>query len=157
MDGLKKNHYIWLIIGMAIFGLLCVFSGYKVSSSRYKNTATTDGIENRLIAIQQRNEELIASNAQLVRELAESGRELGELRGVNESALELAERSARGFIELTDTLGSGGSDIAVLIQRQRAINSIVIRLKEENRQSIDTLRKGISASGRNGSASSREQ
>jgi len=149
----KNKRYVWLLVGIIIFTALCVFAGIKIIFSRNGNESARE-IETRLNAIQRRNDELIASNAQLIKELNETTREFGELRRLNESALELAERSAYGFIELTDTLGSGGSDLAVIIQRQRAINAIVIRLKEENRQSVITLRKGNELGRRDGTASS---
>jgi len=154
MNEIKKNCYILFIICGVLFGLLCFFAGRAFPSKN--GDPPTRELEDRLSAIQRRNAELIANNAQLIRELNESAREFGELREINESALGLAERSANGFVELTATLGNSGGDLAVLIQRQRAINSIVVRLQEENRQSINALREGNKLGGRNGAEASRK-
>jgi cell division protein FtsB len=136
MSWIKSN--VWFIVGILVFGALCVLAGSNINRSSEGNS-DTDKLRNRIESIQQRNTELIADNERLTRELAESTIESRELGGIIESALELAQRSANGFDELTNTLGSGSSELAVIIERQRTINTMVNRLQTENRQLIGTL------------------
>jgi predicted PurR-regulated permease PerM len=159
----RRRAVTWITLSVPSLVILCAVFYIVVSSvftgggtTGTKRDTSTNELRTYIESIEQRNIELIADNRRLTNELAESTNESRELGGIIGSALELAERSAVGFTELTRTLGNGSSELAVIIERQRTINTMVIRLQEENRQLVRSLRASDGLGRTNRTASSGE-